>query len=95
MSFDVQSLIRPVPNSSAAFDYYENNNARLRTAAQVTSEQQARPAALEHRPTHELVVLPTPGSVLLFSGAQLHRSVPNTTDRSRFSVDFRTVDVEA
>jgi hypothetical protein len=39
------------------------------------------------------VVLPPPGGVLLFSGAQLHRSIPNTSGRSRFSVDFRTVDV--
>jgi hypothetical protein len=38
-------------------------------------------------------VLPSPGAVLLFSGAQLHRSIPNTSGRARYSVDFRTVDV--
>jgi len=32
-----------------------------------------------------------PGQVLLFSGAQLHKSIPNTSGRARFSVDFRTV----
>ena len=36
--------------------------------------------------------------MMVFSGAQLHSSVPNTSGRTRFSVDFRTVhraDVES
>jgi hypothetical protein len=28
---------------------------------------------------------------LVFSGAQLHSSVPNTSGKTRFSIDFRTV----
>jgi hypothetical protein len=93
MSFDLASFIRAVPNSSDTFDYYENNARRLTTATQVTKERQARPGALDHRPGQELIVLPAPGEVLLFSGAQLHTSIPNTSGRARFSVDFRTVDV--
>ncbi len=93
MSFDLQSFDREVPNSSDTFDYYRNNASRLTTATQVTRESQARPGALNHKPDHELVVLPAPGEVLLFSGAQLHASIPNTSGRARFSVDFRTVDV--
>ena len=92
MSFDLPSFGRSVPNSSGSFDYYENNASRLTTAASVTKEQQARPGALDHKPVHELVVLPAPGAVLLFSGAQLHTSIPNTSGRARYSVDFRTVD---
>jgi hypothetical protein len=93
MSFDLASFDRAVPNSSDTFDYYRNNAARLTTAAQVTREVQARPEALDHHPGHELIILPAPGEVLLFSGAQLHASIPNTSGRARFSVDFRTVDV--
>jgi hypothetical protein len=93
MSFDLASFDRAVPNSSGAFDYYRNNAARLTTATQVTREVQARPGALDHDPGHELIILPAPGEVLLFSGAQLHASIPNTSGRARFSVDFRTVDV--
>jgi hypothetical protein len=59
----------------------------------VTHEAQARPGAIDHHPGQELVVLPAPGQVLLFSGAQLHKSIPNTSGRARFSVDFRTVNV--
>jgi Phytanoyl-CoA dioxygenase (PhyH) len=92
MSFDLQSFGREVSNNSGAFDYYQNNASRLTTAAQVTRERQARPGALDHRPSQELVLLPAPGEVLLFSGAQLHASIPNTSGRARFSVDFRTVD---
>lgn len=93
MSFDLPSFAREVPNTSAAFDYYQNNTSRLSTASQVTRETQSRPGAVAHEPADELVVLPAPGAVLLFSGAQLHRSIPNTSGRARYSVDFRTVDV--
>lgn len=93
MSFDLPSFDRAVPNSSDGFDYYENNASRLTTATQVNRERQARPGAIDHGPANELVVLPAPGQVLLFSGAQLHRSIPNTSGRARYSVDFRTVDV--
>jgi hypothetical protein len=93
MGFDPQSFDRAVTNSSDEFDYYRNNTARLQTASQISGESQARPAALHHRPVEELIVLPAPGSIMLFSGAQLHASIPNRSGRARFSVDFRTVDV--
>jgi hypothetical protein len=38
------------------------------------------------------VVCP-PGGVILFSGAQMHSTVPNTSGLTRFSIDFRTVDL--
>lgn len=91
MSFDPGAFDRAVPNTSDAFDYYQNNASRLTTATGVTREVQARPGAIDHKPDQELVVLPAPGQVLLFSGAQLHKSIPNTSGRARFSVDFRTV----
>lgn len=93
MTFDLQKFDEAVPNSSGEFDYYENNVARLTSARSVTREEQARPAALNHQPAGDLAVLPAPGQVLLFSGAQLHATIPNTSGRSRFSIDFRTVDI--
>ena len=35
-----------------------------------------------------------PGGIVLFSGAQLHSSVPNTSTKTRFSIDLRTVHVD-
>ena len=32
-----------------------------------------------------------PGGLILFSAAQMHSTVPNTSGRTRFSIDFRTV----
>jgi hypothetical protein len=93
MSFDLSSFDQPVPNTSSGFDYYQNNAVRLTTATQVAAERQSRPGAVDHKPAQELVTLPAPGGVLLFSGAQLHTSIPNTSGRARYSVDFRTVDV--
>ena len=59
----------------------------------MTRDVQPRPGAIDHKPAQELVILPAPGEVLMFSGNQLHASTPNTSGRARFSVDFRTVDV--
>ena len=93
MCFDLRNFDRAVANSSGQFDYYRNNTARLNTASQISDERQVRPAALNYSPVDELAVVPAPGAVILFSGAQLHASIPNTSGRARFSVDFRTVDV--
>jgi hypothetical protein len=92
MSFDPRQFDRPTENDSDRFDYYRNNAARHTTAKQVATETQARPRALRHEADNDLIVLPAPGSVLLFSGAQLHRTIPNQSGRSRYSIDFRTVD---
>jgi hypothetical protein len=92
MAFDMSGFGRAVPNTSGGFDYYRNNTQRLSTAKQVGREEQSRPGAINHRAAQELIVLPSPGSVLLFAGAQLHTSIPNTSGLARYSVDFRTVD---
>ena len=93
MSFDLSGFGRDVPNDSETFDYYRHNAARPAMAAQVTRHLAARPEATDHHPVQETAVLPAPGQVLLFSGAQLHATIPNTSGLSRYSIDFRTVDV--
>jgi hypothetical protein len=93
MTFDLASFDRAVPNTSGGFDYYQNNARRLTTATGVTREAQARPGAVEHKAAQDLVILPAPGEVLLFSGNQLHASTPNTSGLARYSVDFRTLSV--
>jgi hypothetical protein len=34
-----------------------------------------------------------PGGVIVFSGAQLHSTVPNATNMVRWSIDFRTINL--
>lgn len=93
MSFDLASFAREVPNTSGGFDYYENNNRRFSSARSVGKEGQPRPGAVDHTPDIEVIPVPAPGDILLFSGANLHKSIPNTSGLARYSVDFRTVDV--
>lgn len=76
MSFDLANFARAVPNTSGDFDCYENNARRLTTAKSVGEESQARPGAIDHTPGIDVIPLPAPGQVLLFSGAQLHTSIP-------------------
>ena len=42
----------------------------------------------------QIRVIAPPGGVLLFSAAQMHSSVPNNSGRTRFSIDFRTVNLD-
>jgi len=92
MSFDLANFARAVPNTSGDFDYYKNNAQRISTSKSAGKEVQARPGAIDHTPGVDVIPLPAPGQVLLFSGAQLHTSIPNSSGLARYSVDFRTVD---
>jgi hypothetical protein len=92
-AFHPQYWAEPVPNTSHEYNHYEWNKVGRATAAQqVGKDTRKQPTA-----TVPLVLEPDvrvvcpPGGVILFSGAQLHSTVPNTSGRSRFSIDFRTV----
>jgi hypothetical protein len=82
----------PVPNSSSEYNHYEwNKVGRAQSATQTKADTRRQPkptAPLQLEP--ELRIVCPPGGLLLFSGAHLHSTVPNTSGRSRFSIDFRT-----
>lgn len=42
----------------------------------------------------QIRLLPFPGGLIMFSGAQLHSTVPNTSGKTRFSIDFRLVNID-
>jgi hypothetical protein len=96
MAFHPQYFDRPVRNSSAGYDYEEwSKTGRQQAAKQVKKETRKQPQAeesLELQP--DVRVVTPPGGTLVFSGAQLHSTVPNTTGRTRFSIDFRTVNLD-
>jgi hypothetical protein len=83
---------RPVPNSSSDYNHYEWNKvgrAQASKETKVDSRKQPKATApIELEPS--LRVVCPPGGLVLFSGAHLHSTVPNTSGRSRFSIDFRT-----
>jgi hypothetical protein len=57
-----------------------------RIAEQPKPQQELNSESLRH--------LPPPGGIIIFSGAQLHETVPNTTNVARYSIDFRTVHLD-
>jgi hypothetical protein len=96
MAFHPQYFDRPVRNSSDGYDYEKwSKTGRQQAAKQVTKETRKQPQAeepLELEP--DVRVVTPPGGTLVFSAAQLHSTVPNTTSRTRFSIDFRTVNLD-
>jgi hypothetical protein len=96
MAFHPQYFDRPVKNGSARYDYAEwNRTSRLTAAQHVKSDTREQPKPeepVELEP--QIRVVPEPGGVMMFSGAQLHSTVPNTSGRTRFSIDFRTVNID-
>jgi hypothetical protein len=95
MQFHPDFWQRPAPNTSNDFDAYEwNRTARRDAAAYVKDDPRPHPRLAEGRPGTELRVVGEPGSLLSFSGAQLHSTVPNRTGTARLSIDFRTVHID-
>ena len=96
MAFHPQYFDHPVRNSSSGYDYEEwNRTGRQQAAKQVKKETRKQPRPeepLELEP--DVRVVTPPGGTLVFSAAQLHSTVPNTTSRTRFSIDFRTVNLD-
>jgi hypothetical protein len=97
MAFHPQYFSRALANSSAAYNYYEWN--QVHRGAHVAQYTKGDPRPLP-KPTEPLeldpqlrLVVPV-GGLILFSGAQLHSSVPNTSGVTRFSIDFRTVNTD-
>jgi hypothetical protein len=87
---------RPLRNGSYRYNYAEWNRASRKSAAQHIKEDtrdQPKPEEPVELEPQVRVVCPA-GGALLFSGAQLHSTVPNTSGRTRFSVDFRTVNLD-
>jgi hypothetical protein len=96
MAFHPQYFDRAIRNSSSSYDYEEwNRTGRQQAAKQVTKETRKQPQPEEplELESDTRVVTP-PGGTLVFSAAQLHSTVPNTTSRTRFSIDFRTVSLD-
>jgi hypothetical protein len=96
MAFHPHYFERPIRNSSSGYDYDEwNRTGRQQAAKIVKKETRVQPQAqeeLELQP--DVRVVTPPGGPIVFSAAQLHTTVPNTTSRTRFSIDFRTVNLD-
>jgi hypothetical protein len=93
LAFHPRYWKEPVRNGSHRFNHYQWNKYGRKTAASDLHkyiQDQPRPEEpIELEP--QVRPITRAGGILLFSGAQLHSAVPNTSGKTRFSVDFRTV----
>lgn len=96
MAFHPKYWSQSVKNGSSGYNYQEWNKTSRFIASQLVksdTRKQPRPEEeIELEP--QLRVVPEPGGILVFSAAHLHSSVPNATGRTRFSIDFRTVNLD-
>ena len=96
MAFHLPYWKQPVRNSSRLYNYAEwNRVSRFNAAKQIGKDTRIQPMPQESMELDPQVrvVLPV-GSILIFSGAQMHSTVPNTSGKTRFSIDFRTVHLD-
>lgn len=96
MAFHLRYWARAVRNGSAEYNYAEWNRESRKNAAQhirVDTRKQPRPEEPVKVDPQVRLICPA-GGIIVFSGAHLHSTVPNTSGRTRFSIDFRTVNLD-
>jgi hypothetical protein len=97
MAFHPQYWNIPVQNSSKGYNYYQWNQQNRGDHVGKYLKEDPRPLP---KPTEPLVLDPQirlivpAGGLILFSAAQMHSSVPNTSGKTRFSIDFRVVNLD-
>jgi hypothetical protein len=84
---------RAIKNGSKTYNYHRwNLESRHNAAQHVKTDTRVQP-----RPEEEIELDPqirmvcNVGGAYQFSAAQLHSTVPNTSGKTRYSIDFRTV----
>jgi hypothetical protein len=84
-----------LPNSSEAYNYYRwNVESRGAASTMVQGDTRVQPRLTGEVPLgSELRVVTRAGSMTAFAAQHLHASVPNASNVTRFSIDFRTVHI--
>jgi len=83
-------------HDSREYNYYEVN--KFYRGALLTQYLKSDPRPLP-RPTQsreldpQIRLICPAGGIILYAGAQMHSSVPNTSGKTRFSIDFRVMNV--
>jgi len=96
MAFHPHYWSHPVRNSSENYNYGEwNKTSRANAAQHIKTDTRVQPKAVEPVELEpQIRVITKVGGILVFSGAQLHSTVPNFSGKTRFSIDFRTVHID-
>jgi hypothetical protein len=96
LAFHPSYFARAIKNGSKNYDYYRwNAESRSSAAKHIRTDTRVQPhpeEPLELEP--DVRPIGPPGALTIFSGQQLHSTVPNTSGQARWSIDFRTVNVD-
>jgi hypothetical protein len=94
MAFHTGYWNRALANNSRDYNYYVWNSQHRGPDVAKLLKEDPRPLPRAVIPVDlgpQTRLISPVGSILVFSGAHLHSSVPNTSGRTRYSIDFRTV----
>lgn len=94
MAFHPNYWNKPVQNNSDGYNYYEWNKLHRGAGVAQFVKEDPRPLPKPTEPMEldpQIRLVGPVGSLVLFAAAQMHSSVPNTSGKTRFSIDFRTV----
>ncbi len=96
MAFHPYYWSNPVRNGSQEYNYYVwNKTSRGKAAEQLKTDTRKQPHIQQELAVDPQFRIVSPaGSMLIFSGAQLHSTVPNESSYTRFSIDFRVVNYD-
>lgn len=96
MAFHMNYWDHPVKNSSQEFNYQDwNNRGRKAAHNQGKVDTRRQSEALEEMALEpDLRLVCNPGGLIIFSATQMHSTVPNSSQSTRFSIDFRTVHLD-
>lgn len=95
MGFYPHHFSSPVKNNSEIYDYYRWTERDRPAAAQhIRVDTREQPKPQEEVKGPGVRYIPQPGGCILFSAAQLHETIDNTSGVARYSIDFRTVHLD-
>jgi hypothetical protein len=96
MSFQTRYWDTPIRNSSSQFNYQNwQHGGRKEATTLIQKDTRRQSEALEPvELDNDLRIITEAGGLLIFSAAQMHATVPNTSGQTRFSIDFRTVHLD-
>jgi hypothetical protein len=96
MAFHARYWSQPLKNGSSQYNYDKWNQESRKSAAQhIKADTRVQPKPeepVELEPQARVIC--DVGGIFLFSAAQLHSTVPNTSREARYSIDFRTVHLD-
>jgi hypothetical protein len=96
MSLHSHYFEKAIQNGSSQYDYQKwNQESRYNAAKYLRADTRVQPHAEESIDLDpQIRMVCQVGSAYLFSAAQLHSTVPNTSNVTRYSIDFRTVHLD-